>query len=58
MRVGKSNARDVLFSLALSRSALLSEKAVCPTAFLGHSTGDCSPYLRARESALALVTLA
>ena len=36
-------ARDVLFSLALCKSALLSEQAVCPIVSFGHSLGDSRP---------------
>jgi hypothetical protein len=40
----KSNARDVLLSLALcKRALLLSEQAVCPIASLGHSLGGSQP---------------
>ena len=39
----KNNARDVLFSLALCKSALLSEQAVCPIVSFGHSLGDSRP---------------
>ena len=39
----KKNARDVLFSLALCKSALLSEQAVCPIVSFGHSLGDSRP---------------
>ena len=41
--VKKKNARDVLFSLALCKSALLSEQAVCPIVSFGHSLGDSRP---------------
>jgi len=40
---GRNNTRDVMFSLALSRSAVLSEQAVCPIVSLGHSLGDLRP---------------
>ena len=39
----QKNARDVLFSLALCKSALLSEQAVCPIVSFGHSLGDSRP---------------
>ena len=39
----KNNAREVLLSLALCKSALLSEQAVCPIVSFGHSLGDSRP---------------